>query len=150
MNMVQHAYLDHPLRQQLVTTALQWEQVFGVMPRVTSEVSEFDAAMLVGHTPESFGQEMQGATAVQKGFDFRHQGIRYQVKANRPSGKPGSKVTRVSKPENYDWDTLIWVLYNEKFEIQESWVWPVAGYKDQFDAQVRLGPEDMRLGVSLA
>jgi hypothetical protein len=33
-------------------------------------------------------------TAVSKGHDFTYNGLRYQVKANRPSGKPGSPVTR--------------------------------------------------------
>jgi len=86
---------------------------------------------------------MRDTTAVQKGHDFRHAGVRYQVKANRPSGKPGSKVTLVAKAMNYDWDKLI----NERFEIQEAWIWDVADYKAAFDAKTRLSPKDYRAGM---
>ena len=68
--------LTHPLRQRLVQTALEWEREFGVAPAITTALSEFDAAILVGHSPTSFGQEMQGATAVRKGVDFQWQGRR--------------------------------------------------------------------------
>ena len=61
---------------------------------------------------------MQDRTAVAKGLDFEWSGCRYQVKANRPSGKPGSRVTLVPKPKNYDWDRLIWILYNVDYEIE--------------------------------
>lgn len=66
---------------------------------------------------------MQGKTVVQRGHDFVFNGARYQVKANRPSGKPGSTVTLVSKVKNYDWDFLVWVHYDRLYEIQEAWQW---------------------------
>ena len=62
-------------------------------------------------------------SAVTKGYDFTHNGCRYQVKANRPSGKPGSPVTWVSKVNNYDWDKLIWILYDRNYVVQEAWEW---------------------------
>ena len=68
---------------------------------------------------------MQDKTAVAKGADFECRKIRYQVKANRPSGKPGSRVTMVPKATNYDWDRLIWILYDEKFNMLEAWEWEV-------------------------
>ena len=139
----------HPLRVELVRVALQWQEQCGIAPAITSALSEFDAAMLVGHTPESYLGEMKGATAVRKGFDFAYDGQRYQVKANRPSGKPGSKVTKVGKPTNYDWDVLIWVLYNPLYEIQEVWAWPVAAYKNAIGNPPRLAPKDMQRGWSI-
>ena len=48
-----------------------------------------------------------GRTAVTRGCDFILNELRYQVKANRPSGKRGSFVTLVGKASNYDWDRLI-------------------------------------------
>ena len=63
---------------------------------------------LVGHSPESFSVDCVGRTAVTRGVDFCHGGLRYQVKANRPSGGSGSFPSKVSKASNYDWDRLIW------------------------------------------
>ena len=36
------------LRDKLVDIALQWQACFGVAPSMTSSISEYDAAMLVG------------------------------------------------------------------------------------------------------
>lgn len=136
-------------RRALVQRALIWEQEFGVAPAVTSAVSEYDAAMLVGMSEEAYSEYMQGRTAVAKGLDFEYEGVRYQVKGNRPSGKPGSKVTWVPKATNYDWDQLIWVLYNPDFEIMEAWAWEVESYRDSFDHVKRLSPADYRAGRDL-
>ena len=74
------------LRRTLVNTVLEWERRYGVAPAITSAISEYDAALLVGHSPESFGRVCVGRTAVTRGADFCFDGLRYQVKANRPSG----------------------------------------------------------------
>jgi len=139
----------HSLRQQLVQSALSWEQTFVNAPSITSALAEYDAAMLLGITPEQYSECMRGTTAVQKGYDFRFQGKRYQVKGNRPSGKPGSFVTWVAKATNYEWDFLVWVLYDPKYEIQEAWLWEVSEYVAQFDAVKRLSPAHYRLGKKL-
>ena len=81
------------LRTKLVRAALEWEHQFGVAPRIVSAISEYDAARLLGGSDADYASAMRGVTAVQKGFDFVLGGIRYQVKSNRPSGKPGSRVT---------------------------------------------------------
>ena len=46
---------------------------------------------------------MKDKTAVSKGADFVYKNTRYQVKANRPSGKKGSRVTMVPKASNYEY-----------------------------------------------
>ncbi|MNV84566.1 hypothetical protein D3C71_1784480 [compost metagenome] len=92
---------------------------------------------------------MRGATAVQKGYDFRYQGKRYQVKGNRPSGKPGSYVTWVPKAMNYDWDCLVWILYDSKYKIEEAWLWDVTDYRNEFDVIKRLSPAHYRRGQQL-
>jgi hypothetical protein len=125
-----HLYLNHPARQQLISTALEWESHFSVLPRIGDVISEFDAAMLVGHTPKSYEAAMQGTTAVQKGFDFKYKLLNYQVKHNRPSGKKGSKVTNAGKvDQKCHWDILIYVLYDRYFNLQEVWQWRVEDYK---------------------
>jgi hypothetical protein len=139
----------HHLRQQLVQCALRWERAFGNAPQITSALSEYDAAMLLGLTLEQYSECMHGATAVRKGYDFCFQSKRYQVKGNRPSGKPGSFVTRVAKATNYEWDFLVWILYDSKYEIQEAWLWEVAEYVAQFDAVKRLSPQHYRMGKQL-
>jgi hypothetical protein len=139
-----------PLREQLVSVALQWEQRFGNAPAITSALSEYDAALLVGLTEVEYAAAMAGATTVQKGYDFKHNGKRYQVKGNRPSGKPGSFVTRVPKAANYDWDYLVWVLYDQRYVIQEAWLWDVEAYRSSFHEIGRLSPAHHRGGRRLA
>ena len=89
------------LRNKLIDIALQWQESFGVAPSITSALSEYDAAMLVGMSENEYSEYMKDKTAVSKGADFVFNNIRYQVKANRPSGKKGSFVTMVPKASNY-------------------------------------------------
>ncbi len=137
------------LREALVAVVLEWERRFGVAPSVTSAISELDVALLVGHTQESLMGQSTGRTAVTRGADFVHDGARYQVKANRPSGKPGSFVTLVAKARNYEWDRLVWILYDREFRMQEAWLWTVDEYRTAFDHVNRLSPDHMRRGRSL-
>jgi hypothetical protein len=137
------------LRDHLVSIALEWERVFGVAPSITSALSEYDAARLVGHSDESYGKTCVGRTAVSRGCDFIHDGVRYQIKANRPSGKPGSPVTKVGQAKNYEWDRLIWLLYDCSFVLQEAWEWEVSQYRAEFEGRPRLSPSDMRKGRRL-
>jgi hypothetical protein len=138
------------LREQLVHVALAWERAFGNTPQITTVLSEHDAARLVGCSADAYSCAMQGATAVQRGHDFVFNGARYQVKGNRPSGKRGSLVTWVPKATNYDWDYLIWILYDSHYRIQEAWEWDVSRYRDAFDQVDRLSPAHLRLGKQLA
>ena len=137
------------LRDKLVEVALEWQSKFGVSPSITSTVSEYDAAMLVGMSETEYSEYMKDKTAVSKGADFVFNNIRYQIKANRPSGKPGSFVTLVSKASNYLWDKLIWILYDKNYVMQEAWEWDVEEYKSSFDNVKRLSPDDYRKGKRL-
>ena len=123
------------LRDKLVEIALQWQAKFGVAPQITAAVSEYDAAMLVGMSESEYSEYMQDKTAVNKGYDFVFNHTRYQVKGNRPSGKPGSTVTIVAKATNYLWDKLIWILYDKDYVMQEAWEWNVEDYKLAFDSK---------------
>ena len=58
------------LRDKLVEVALQWQEKFGVAPQITTVVSEYDAAMLVGMPEREYSEYMQDKTAVNKGSDF--------------------------------------------------------------------------------
>ncbi len=138
------------LRRSLVETALHWEQRYGNAPQITTALSEYDAARLVGCTKEEYSRSMRGVTAVRKGFDFVFCGARYQIKANRPSGKPGSFVTWVPKAANYDWDFLVWILYNTRYDIQEAWLWEREAYKACFHEVKRLSPDHNRRGKRIA
>lgn len=142
--------MTNNLRQQLIENVLAWERAFGNAPSITSALSEYDAAHLLGCSTEEYSTVMQGMTAVQKGHDFIFRGKKYQIKGNRPSGKPGSFVTLVPKATNYDWDFLIWILYNPEYEIQEAWLWEVTDYKAAFDTVKRLSPAHYRQGKRLA
>ena len=139
----------HDLRARLVDLALSWEEAFGNAPHITAALSEFDAARLVGCSIEKYSACMRAATAVQRGYDFQFDGRRYQIKANRPSGKPGSFVTLVPKAKNFDWDVLIWILYNKNYEIEEAWQWEAAAYQEAFESVKRLSPAHYRGGTRL-
>lgn len=138
------------LRETLVRTALAWQKVYGIAPAITSAVSEYDAAMLVGMHEEEYSDYMQDKTAVARGYDFIFQGSRYQVKANRPSGKPGSRITNAGKARNYEWDVLIWIRYDQQYRIEEAWLWDRELYIAAFDEKKRITPDDMRRGRRLA
>jgi hypothetical protein len=77
------------LRTQLVEASLEWEKYLGVAPSVTSAISELDASGLVGMKEDEYRASNAGTnrTAVTRGTDFIFNGVRYQVTANRPSGK---------------------------------------------------------------
>jgi hypothetical protein len=141
--------MTEQLRNKLVEIALQWQERYGVAPSITSTISEYDAAMLVGMSENEYSDYMKDKTAVNKGSDFVFTNRRYQVKANRPSGKKGSFVTMVPKATNYEWDRLIWILYDKNYVIQEAWEWGVEEYKDAFDAIKRLSPDHYRKGRCL-
>ena len=138
-----------PLRDRLVEAALEWQRRYGVAPHITAALSEYDASRLIGMPEQSYSDYMQDKTAVSKGADFEWNGERYQVKANRPSGKPGSRVTLVAKAANYDWDWLIWILYGTEYDMQEAWMWSMEDYRANFDDKKRLSPDDYRRGERL-
>lgn len=142
--------MNSSLRTELVSTALRWEKRFANAPSITTVLSEYDAAILVGMSEDDYALCMVGATTVQKGYDFKFQGHRYQVKGNRPSGKPGSKVTWVPKATNYDWEYLIWILYDPAYQIVEAWQWDMSGYQTQFHEIKRLSPAHHRQGKCLS
>ena len=137
------------MRDDLIKISLLWQKQYGVAPNILSAVSEYDAAMMIGMPEDEYSDFMQDKTAVSKGSDFIFNNKRYQVKANRPSGKPGSKVTIVAKAKNYEWDYLIWILYNKEFQIKESWIWNQHDYKKEFDEKKRISPSDYRRGTKL-
>lgn len=137
------------LRNHLVDVALKCQQRYGVAPAVTSAVSEYDAAMILGMTEEKYSSYMQDKTAVAKGHDFVFKGIRYQIKAHRPSGKPGSRITNAGKARNYEWDVLVWIRYDVNYTIKEAWAWDREAYIKAFDSKARISPEDMRRGKKI-
>ena len=140
---------DDQLRDLLVQISLEWERRFGVAPRITGSIAEYDAAKLVGTSLRIGKGRKESDTAVTKGVDFRKGNIFYEVKSNRPSGKPGSKVTLVNKPKNYSWDKLVWILYDRKYNIEEAWEFTRNKYRQLFESKKRLSPEDMRKGTRL-
>jgi hypothetical protein len=144
-----HELSASALRSNLIAVALEWQARYGVSPAITSAISEYDAALLVGHSPESLAADCVARTAVTRGTDFLFNGVGYQVKACRPSGRPGSKVTWVPKPKNFEWDRLIWILYDREFRIMEAWEWSVERYRAEIEPIKRVSPADMRTGRSL-
>lgn len=137
------------LRKKLVEIALEWQEKYGVAPNITGTISEYDAAILVGMSDEEYSDFMGDRTAVSKGYDFIYKNVRYQIKGTRPSGKKGSKITRVPPVTNYEWDKFIWVSYDKYYVIEEAWEWDVEDYKKAFGTQKRTSAKDIRKGKCL-
>jgi hypothetical protein len=137
------------LRDQLVKVALEWQAAFGNAPAITGALAEYDVAMLVGCTEEQYKTQMVGRSTVARGHDFKSEDKLYQIKANRPSGRKGSKVTLVGKPKNYDWDYFVWVHYETNYYICEVWRWSVNEFREKLGDKKRLSPADMRKGLKL-
>jgi len=140
---------DDQLRDLLVQISLEWERRFAVAPQITASIAEYDAAKLVGTSLRIGKGRKESDTAVTKGVDFRKGSILYQVKSNRPSGKPGSEVTLVGKAKSFDWHKLVWILYDRKYNIEEAWEFNRNQYRELFRSKKRISAEDMRKGTKL-
>jgi len=126
------------LRERLVKLALDWQAHLGVAPSVTSAISELDAAILLSGGVSCLDK---GRSAVTKGVDFVFKKTRYQVKANRPSGREGSKPTKVSKPREINWDALVWICYTETYEPLEAYAIEAAVYAEKLHNEKYLRPD---------
>ena len=58
-------------------------------------------------------------------------------------------MTLVSLKRKFEWDKLIWLLYNREYVLQEAWEFTVDEYKSHFTQSTRLSPDHMRLGRCL-
>lgn len=137
------------LRNELVNIALLWQKRVGVAPQITSAIAEYDAAILIGMSDMEIQIDGEVRTAVTKGHDFTFKGDKYQVKANRPSGRRGSKVTLVGNPKNDEWNYLIWILYDTGYNIQEAWQWSLKDFRKKYSLGQRLHPNHLRDGLKL-
>jgi hypothetical protein len=137
------------LRNELVSIALKWELSYGNAPSITSVLSEYDAIKLIGCNDENEIKSKMAISAVARGWDFEFNEEKYQIKANRPSGKKGSRVTLVPKVKNYNWDKFIWILYDKNYVMQEAWMFDVNLYRNLFENIKRLSPENYRQGKLL-
>ncbi|SPF35732.1 ribonuclease HI, degrades RNA of DNA-RNA hybrids (modular protein) [Syntrophobacter sp. SbD1] len=142
------------LRNELVNVVLRWEDRYGCFPGqagVTAAVSEYDAAMLLGCSESEYADCLRERTAVSSGYDFlAADGQRIQVKANRPSGNPGSAVWNAgSKVKSIAWDILIYVLYDQGYKMLEAWKFTPELYERLFAGKSKLSIDDMRKGIPL-
>lgn len=137
------------LRDQLVSIALEWQRTYGNAPAITGTLGEYDAAILVGCTEDEYRTQMRERSVVARDYDFVHQDLRYQVRANRPSGRRGSPVTLVAKPRRYEWDYFVWVHFHTDFRLREVWRWTVADFRAQLGDVPRLSPSHVRRGERL-
>jgi hypothetical protein len=137
------------LRDQLVNSILEWQEKYGNAPHITSTISEYDAARLIGMSEEEFAARERGGTPSSREFNFIYREKRYRVQGKRRfSDRPGSTAIH-RKPANYEWDYFIWILYNKSYEIEEAYLWEVAAYKENFDQNDRMPLRDMRSGQRL-
>lgn len=141
------------VRDQLVQTLSKWEERFGFFPGqagITAAVSEYDAAMMLGHNEDEYIASITGRGPVGRGYDFVFNSKKIQVKANRPSRRPGAAVWNAGPRVNTDgWDILIYILYDEDYVIQEAYQFDSDTYENMFANRTSLRLEDMRKGENL-
>ena len=142
------------IRDQLVQMILKWEYLFGFFPGqagITAAISEYDAAIkILKHSETEYKASIAGRVAVSRGYDFIFNNKRIQVKANRPGRHRGATVWNAGKKVKTDgWDTLIYILYDEDYEIQEAYQFDSETYERKFSDRTSLRLEDMREGENL-
>lgn len=142
------------IRDQLVHTVLKWENLFGHFPGqagITAAVSEYDAAMMLGHDEVSYAASILGRAPVGRGYDFKFNNKRIQVKANRPGRRRGATVWNAGPRVATDgWDILIYILYNEDYVCREAYRFDSDEYERIFLGRTgNLRLEDMRMGTRL-
>ncbi len=124
------------LRNELVTLALTCQKNIGNAPTITGYLAELDAAKkIVGMSDEAFCTDMKKNSVVKKGYDFFFNNMYYQIKACRPSGRTNSKITRIPSIKNCEWDILIWIEYDEYFNIKEAYKIEIEEFKRAMDIE---------------
>ena len=123
------------LREELINIALTCQKNIGNAPSITGFIAELDAAKVVGVSYEDYCKEMHDTSAVKRGYDFTFKNKCYQVKACRPSGRDGSEITRIPSVKNYEWDILVWIKYDEYFNINEIWQIEIDEFLRHFDGR---------------
>jgi len=141
------------IRDQLVQTVLKWEKMFGFFPGqagITAAISEYDAAMMLGHDEAEYIKSIAGRGPVGRGHDFVFKNKKIQVKANRPGGRPGDAVWNAGPKVKTDgWDILIYILYDKGYVAQEAYQFDCDEYERMFSNRTSLRLEDMRKGNKL-
>jgi len=141
------------IRDQLVQIVLKWENMFGFFPGqagITAAVSEYDAAMMLGLNEAEYITSITGRGPVGRGHDFVFENKRIQVKANRPSGRPGDAVWNAGPKVKTDgWDILIYILYDKDYVRQEAYGFDCDTYERLFSDKKLLRLDDMRKGKNL-
>ena len=141
------------IRDQLVQTTLEWEKTFGFFPGqagITAAVSEYDAAIRLGLNQDQYRVSITGRSSVGRGYDFKFMNKKIQVKANRPSGRPGSDVWNAGPKVKTDgWHILIYMLNDKDYVIQEAYWFDCDTYERMFSNKEKLRLDDMRMGNKL-
>jgi hypothetical protein len=140
------------LRDRLVETAIEWQEKYGVSPRVspiiTPAIAEYDAARIIGISEEEYAELERDRHLA---FNFIYKGKRYRTRGSRQkslSERPEGTVI-YEKPKDFEWDCFIFILYRKSYVIEEAWLWEVASYKEFFYQNDKMSFSDMRQGKYL-
>ena len=142
------------IRDQLVQIVLKWEKKFGFFPGqagITAAISEYDAATRIFKLDENqYSISVQGRSSVGRGYDFKFNKKKIQVKANRPSGRLGDTVWNAGRKVKTDgWDILIYILYDKSYVVQEAYEFKCDKYEELFSNKKSLRLEDMKKGKKI-
>lgn len=95
----------------------------------------------LSHTDETYDETLsEGLSRMLRKYPQKIEGLRKALKRLSP---------RQKEKANYEWDRLIWILYDKNYIMQEAWEWHVEDYKMAFENKKRLSPEDYRKGHCL-
>lgn len=123
------------ITDRLIKCSIEFENQTGIVPAVSSALSEIDAMIGIGMSEKDiFGYKIKQKTR-QKGHDFEYRGLKYQVKVDRESIKEGfgpgkNKHNSLISPRG-EWDVLIWIEYDCDYKIISAYKWTKKDFKDK-------------------
>lgn len=83
--------MNNELRTKLIAIALEWQDRYGVAPQITTPLSEYDAAMLVGMPEHEYSVFMQDITAFIKALTSSTKMYVIKSKATAQAVNQGAK-----------------------------------------------------------
>lgn len=140
----------NPLRDQLVSVVLEWQEKYGVSPVNLAVLAALDAALQVGMSDEDYaGQMLERTQSSSQNADFVMNKQRYIVKAYRQNLKLMNKVRYIARPQHMEWDVLIFITYDPHYMIIGAWEMLREDYMVKYGDKERLLPEELQVGRNL-
>ncbi|MBF0438501.1 MAG: hypothetical protein HQL93_05195 [Magnetococcales bacterium] len=132
-----------PTRDTLVAAALEWQDRYRVSPINLSVIAALDAALLIGMSEEHYSLHMRNKKFMEsKDINFFFEKKSFIVKASR-------QAALVPKAQHLEWDEIVFILYDARYDILGAWQMSREAYMTQCYHKERLSVEDYKTGQKL-